>query len=283
VSARRLRSAGVALFLLAPLAHADMSTDQCIKSNAEGQALRLDGKLAAARTQLETCVDPSCPKLVREDCAARLGALLRAQPAIAFDVKDAMGAAVPGLSISVDGQPVATDRPLRLDPGAHAFTFAARGWRNVKRRFELKEGETDRHESIVLEVAPAEPLLPHAPAEESTSGALGMQRTVGLVVGATGIVGLALGAVFGAMTFAAVSQQKSDCASAAICPNQSGALSEHSSAVAFGAVSTVAFIAGGALVAGGLLVVLLAPKRHAVALRPMMGPGLGGLFVGGGF
>ena len=271
------------LVLLAPLAHADM-TDQCIKANAEGQRLRLDGKLAAARTQLETCADPGCPKMVREDCAARLGELLRAQPAITFDVQDETGSVVPGLSITVDGQPAATDRPLRLDPGAHAFTFAARGRRDVRRRFELKVGETDRHERIVLEAAPAVSSVAPPATGETTSRGLGTQKTVGIVLGASGIAGLGLGAVFGAMTFSAVAQQKTDCASATSCPNQSGAVSDHSSAVAFGAVSTIAFVAGGVLVVGGALLLLIPSKRGiAVALAPIIGPGIGGLSIGGGF
>ncbi len=90
---------------LAPtVARADMTKDQCIDANGKGQVLRRDGKLAAAREQLRSCADPSCPAMVRDDCNKRLDSLEAAQPSMVFDVKDAAGADVINVVVTVDGQ-----------------------------------------------------------------------------------------------------------------------------------------------------------------------------------
>ena len=53
----------------------------------------------------------------------------RAVPSIVFQVKDGAGNDVPGVKITMDGQPrdEHAGSALTLDPGEHAFTFEAPG------------------------------------------------------------------------------------------------------------------------------------------------------------
>ena len=276
-------SVALALTLAAATANAGLTKRACAKANADGQASRLDGKLSDARASLQACVDPSCPSIVRDDCAERLAELDRAQPTIVFDVKDGSGNDVGAVAVLVDGKPLAetpTGLALRIDPGEHTFTFTANGMPPLTRRFVLKEGEKDRRERITigpLPPAPAVVTTVHEPAR-----GLETKRIVGIAAAGLGVVGVAVGTIFGVQTFAAVSDQKSDCASSSQCVSPGKAQADHSTASTDGAVSTGAFIAAGALLAAGAYLFFSAPHASAPATTglvvvPSVGPGGGGL------
>ncbi len=294
---------GLAFAFVAQVARADTSKAACAKANADGQALQLEGKLSAARKLLVSCGDPGCPAIVRDDCAQRLNELERLQPTIVFDVKDGAGVDVSGVSVTVDGQPLA-DRlgglALKVDPGEHAFTFTAAGHPAVTRSFVLKEGEKDRRERIVLDTAagppaaatptPATttPTTPTAGSAEPTPGGMSTMKILGLTTGAVGVAGLAVGGIFGALTLAAVNQQKTDCSSASTCSNRAQALSDHSTVSTDSTVSDVGFIAGGALLAIGAVLFFTAPSSSAaptsgLVIMPAPSRGGGGLSLVGEF
>jgi hypothetical protein len=116
------------------------------------------------------------------------------------------------------------------------------------------------------------------------------RKTLALVVGGAGIAGVAIGGIFGGVAASKWSGAKGES-----CPNCTQAqfqqaTSDQSSATSAATGSTVAFIAGGALVAVGAVLWFTAPSGHvtppsATALRviPEIGPGSGGLVVQGGF
>jgi hypothetical protein len=269
-----------AVLLGTSLASGQMTKEQCVKANADGQALRNDGKLTDARALFVACGGASCPALVRTDCLQRLDELERAQPTIVFDVKDATGADASAVSVTVDGKPLAsqlTGAALRVDPGDHRFTFAAPGQPPIVRRFVIEEGEKDRRERILL--APATPASVET--TEGTPGDWSRQKTLGIISGSVGVAGIVVGSIFGIMTFSAAGQQKTDCPQAG-CANHDQALSDHSTAVTDGTISTVAFIAGGALLAAGAFLFYTAPQagspRPAARLivAPSVGPAAGG-------
>jgi hypothetical protein len=118
---------------------------------------------------------------------------------------------------------------------------------------------------------------------------MGTQKILGLTAGGVGVAGLVVGGVFGALTASAISKQKSDCASAANCPNYSQAASDHSTWSTDGTVSTVAFVAGGLLVAGGATLFFTAgdgPVRSSgtgLVVAPSLGPGAAGMLIRGEF
>lgn len=125
----------------------------------------------------------------------------------------------------------------------------------------------------------AEAAVPHAD-EPSRASPL---RTAGLVVGAGGIVGLGVGAVFGILSISKHADYSSHCAGN-VCDPQG--LSGHADAVTYGNVSTGAFIAGGVLVAAGGVLFLTAPKTHTATglyLAPSLGRGEAGITIGGGW
>jgi hypothetical protein len=110
-------------------------------------------------------------------------------------------------------------------------------------------------------------------------------------VGGVGVAGVAAGAITGLMAISSVSSQKNDCHSSAPgdCVNHAQALQDHDSASTLSTVSTVAFIAGGALLATGAVLFFTAPRSTEgsqaarVEVIPSAAPGWAGLSVAGRF
>lgn len=291
---------GLAALVTRPAFADTLTKDQCISADSSAQDLRRNGKFSAARDHLRRCSDMSCPTIIRDDCTQQLDELRKAQPTIVFDVKDGSGRDLVDVTATIDDIPVAhaiDGSPLSPDPGSHVFVFTEPGQPPVKQTFVLREGEKDRHERIVIGTAPAaakaapdgsEKGAPVSLAPAPPSG-MPTQKVIGLVAGGVGVAGLVAGAIFGAMTMSSASQQKSDCASPTNCPNPDHAASDHSSGETTATLSTVGFIAGGALVATGAVLYLTAPKSKetspatALALVPSVAPGGGALWLSGGF
>ncbi len=280
--------AALVVALAASPALADPTKDQCIDANGNAQSLRRDDKLAAARAQLRVCADPACPAMVRDDCSKRLDELEKAQPTIIFDAKDGAGHDLSAVKVAVDGHPVA-DRldgtSLRVDPGEHVFVFTAPDREPVTQTFVLKEGEKERLERIAMGspsdsgARSSEGMPPSTPPSMADRpGGLGGQKIAGLIAGGVGIAGLAVGSVFGLMTISKGNQQKSDCPGATDCPRYPQAASEHSTAQSDRTIATTGFIAGGALLVGGLALFFTAGHSSGTAgssallLVPSAGP-----------
>jgi hypothetical protein len=292
----------VAVAFASTPALADVTKDQCVDANGKGQELRREGKLTVAREQLQTCANPSCPAMVRDDCTKRLNELEGAQPTIIFDPKDGSGHDLSTVTVTMDGHPFAEKldgKALPVDPGEHEFTFTVADQAPVTDNVVIKEGEKERHERVVIGAPPVP--TQSAPSAQASAGApamappaptahgLGARKVFGLTVGGAGVAGMAVGAVFGAMTFSETSKQKSDCASPATCPFHALALSDHSTATTDGTVSTVALIAGGALLVGGAVLFFAPihssdqPAPTALVVVPSAGPGRGFLSLSGAF
>jgi hypothetical protein len=281
---------------------ADVTKGQCVDANGKAQELRREGKLGEAREQLRLCSVPSCPAIVRDDCTKRLDDLERAQPTIAFEVKDATGADFSVVTVFVDGKPLATHlvgTALPVDVGEHVFTFEVSGQPRVSRTLVITEGEKGRRERIVIGTADARPSPPaSSPTPEpkgadsaaSTSatsatvepttkdGGMGPQRVLGLVAGGVGAAGIVAGGIFGLMAISQKNQQASDCGSGPGCKNYDQAVSDRSATLTDSTISTVGFIAGGALLVAGVTLVLTAgnhserPSARGILVLPGVGP-----------
>jgi hypothetical protein len=268
---------------------ADMTKDQCVDANGDAQELRREGKLLAAREKLRQCIHPSCPAIVQNDCIQRLDELDRVQPTIVFEARDAAGNDVGDVHVLMDGR-VLVDQldgtALAVDSGQHVFTFQVSGQPITARKLLLREGEKVRHERIVFEEpvasakanpAPAPPGRPSelaraAPGEppDASSRGGGVGRTLGLVMAGVGVAGLAAGSVFGLLAFSSWSKSQSEChrpATPANCHSPHDAGADHDAAMTSATVSTVTYIAGGALTAAGLAVWMAA--RHEAGPPPM--------------
>ncbi|HXN33560.1 MAG TPA: hypothetical protein VN894_16940, partial [Polyangiaceae bacterium] len=177
----------------------------------------------------------------------------------------------------MDGQ-LLSDRldgtAISLDPGEHRFVFEAPGRPEVERVIVLHEAEKERRERVVFESLPA----PSAP-PPAAGDAL---RTVSIVAGAAGGVGLALGSVFGLMASSSWSSSKAECASPVNCQNHGAAVSDHDTALTDATISTIAFAAGGAALAAGVVLFVTSVTRpQATGVRwqlvPAVGSGGGGI------
>jgi hypothetical protein len=192
---------------------ADPTKRECIDANVQGQSLQKGGKLREAEATLRACASPACPPAVRDDCAQRLDELDRVMPTLVFEATDPAGKDLTAVRVTVDGEPLADvldGTALAVDPGEHTFTFEVAGESPVNLKLVIREGDRGRRARVTLGVAQsvtttpvaAPPVAPHpitpvAPPITSTEGPPGSpttgnaQRIAGVVVGATGIVGLA--------------------------------------------------------------------------------------------
>ena len=94
-------------------------------------------------------------------------------------------------------------------------------------------------------------------------------RTLGFVLGGVGVAGLATGAVTGLLALDRGSTVKSHCPDLACDPQ---GLSAASQGQWLAPTSTVAFIAGGVLVAAGAVLRSRRGPRSSVAVAPSIGP-----------
>ncbi len=242
-------------------ARADVAA--CIASSEQSLTLRKQGKLHDALQQLAQCADPSCPAEVSAECAQRIASLNAAMPTLILAAKDGAGNDLVDVQVRMDGAPLASKldgRPLSIDPGEHEFHFEAAGQPSVDKQFVLREGDKDRRESVVLGAAlpPPPPLPPSGPGPSFWT----LQRTLAVVSGGVGVVGLGLGTAFGLLAADDQSMQRSNCSPGA-CPNRAQAQADYSTGNDNATGSTVAFIGGGVFLAAGAVLFFTAHDARA--------------------
>ena len=182
--------------------------------------------------------------------------------------------------------------PIPVDPGEHVVEAVAPGkqaWSSkvqvtgdaakVSVEIPKLQAAGDQAQPATTTATPAVATTPEntPPTSDKPSGSA--QRTTGLVFGGVGVVGIGLGSFFGLQASSKWSDAKKKCSDYPYgC--SADATDLRSSAHSAGTVSTVAFVAGGALLATGVVLYLTAPtKKQSVAL----GFGPGSAFVQGSF
>lgn len=121
------------------------SLQECVSISVEAQQAMKRGALTLARQQLERCVEPSCPQLVRTDCTRWLEEVLASTPSLNVVVRSG-GVDQPDAEVLLDGAPwIAriTGRPRELDPGEHELTVKREG-QQLTRKVLVAEGEKNR-------------------------------------------------------------------------------------------------------------------------------------------
>jgi hypothetical protein len=291
---------GVALSMTAsvrPAKGADPDPKKvCIDADTQGQSLRRAGKLEAARAALKACLDARCPVLVRTDCNERMDELARVQPTVVVEAKDGRGADLSAVKVFVDGTQVADSlggEALSIDPGPHDLRFETAGAEPVTHHLILREGDHGRREAVVFgggaqpaATTPVTTTTTATGATESDDTGRG-RRVAGIAVGAGGLLLLVPGVIFGVIAKGQWDSADDKC-HAGYCPgsSRSTALDERSHALTFGTLSTVGYIAGGVLVAGGVTLYLTAPQKTesaATAARLGISPTAGGAVLHGTF
>ena len=193
-----------------------------------------------------------------------------------------------GVTLTRDGElvpPSQWDAPQTIDPGDHEIVVSA-------------PSKTTRHMTVTLapvkgtvaatidalEDRPAQSPAAPLPAEEvylpSFSDAPPTQKTIGLIVGGVGIVGVGVGAALGILAGSKLSQSNDGpCDASDHCSPQGLDLRKDSDHLAN--ASTGVFVGAGAALAGGVILYLTAPKRSRVAegfeLSPLFSPQMAGL------
>lgn len=299
------------LGLLAPtvfLASSSFASDKaaCLDASSKAQTLRDTHKLVEAREQLRVCAAGGCPTAVRTDCITWLAEVEQGLPTVVISATDGAGHDRFDVTVTVDGQVPAIalqGQALPMNPGSHALHLEAggAGGAALDQQILVKEGVKNQSVAIVLPrqkdeaanraaAAPAAPVTTSieppkreradtSPPDNRGPSAGSPLRTAGWVAAGVGVVGVAVGAVFG---FKAISDKNgAHCDSNNAC--DPGPLSDANTAAS---IATVGVVAGGALLLGGAALVLFAPSTRSdtgVTLRaaPLVGAREGGLLVGG--
>lgn len=177
---------------------------------------------------------------------------------------------LPELAVRVDGVEVpAVSLPsYPVDPGDHEITATAPG------RVPFRKKVTVASASTVVQLG--ELARVPAPVERKPARSY---RIAGAAVGGAGVVALVLGAVAGSRAISKRNEARDVCGNSdpSQCHTESGVAIWGSASTA-GTLSTIGFVAGGALVATGTALWFLAP------LRPLKAQvGLGHIAIGGTF
>lgn len=315
------RRAVVATWLVAAFCSGPASADdgapnkiQCIAADTDGQSLRLEGKLQAARKRLAVCASASCPAIVREDCVQRIDDITRALPTVLFHATNGNGHPVTDVRVIMDGTVLAErldGLPLAIDPGDHVFTFQAVGREDAEMRISISEGDKERH-GVVLRalsgdvsggppavMAPAPridrplrsvsgppvaampsapgPMAPEPAASQEDVDPKSTRRNAAIAAGAVGILGVGFGTLFGIITISDWNAAQRACG--ASCSANSDGQRDEKSAWANGTASTISFVAGGAALTTAAILWFAVPDpmppRVGMRVLPRVGPGQG--------
>ena len=213
---------------------------------------------------------------------------------------------IDGLLVKRDGVAISTAEwglAIPADVGAHAVEASAPGFKGWVSSVDVPaEGAsvvvTVPHlEALPREVGAANPPapppapLPNPPASQ-TAGPMGpaepapggAQRTAGLVVAAAGVVGLGLGTILAVSAKSTYNDSLSKCepSNPGLCT--SAGVTERGNARAAGDAASVAFAIGGAALAAGAVIWILAPRSSAIrspSASVFVAPSPGGAVIRG--
>ena len=250
------------------------------------------GKIASALTHYEAYVDVFAR--MRDDEKAHQ----RGRDKVALAQRDGLRRVVPELAIALppsapggttvtrDGAPLGAPSlgvPLPVDPGEHVVVARTPDGVSHEARVTVARAE---HRALLVDLtaapapvpAPASPVSAFpasVPAPAAAEAPRSAARTWAWIAGGVGLVGLAAGAVGGAIVMGDKSTIGSSCNPDRTC-NASG-LDAASQARTFGLVSDVGFAVGGAGVIAAVVLLLVSPS-HAV--QPTAAVEAHGAFVG---
>lgn len=220
---------------------------------------------------------------------------------------DAATRGLEGLSVEHGGKqvnPALYGVSSPVDAGTLQVRVTAPGHESWSGVVEVKDGSESRlaipalrkvAEPAAVDPAPAPAAVPAAgttpspapsPAQRLPSGDSGVgdgQRMAGVVLGGVGVVGVAVGSVFGITAINKNSDAEKLCPRGDVCDDAEGVtLTDDAKSAAL--VSNIAFGVGGAALIAGAVLYLTAPSEQ-VALRvvPSVGKGSGFIQLGGRF
>jgi hypothetical protein len=202
--------------------------------------------------------DQAVQKQAQAEAATELEALGPKIPSLVVQIEGATAAEV---KVTVDGTVISAElvneaRPV--NPGQHRVE-GARGSEQATAEVTLAEGE---QKTAILRFGQAAALAPEpgaAPDQAPTTRAgLGTRRTLALVVGGVGLVGVGLGTYFGLQSKSRLDEADESC-DGNNCSDPQG-VTAGKDAYTAGNISTVGMVVGALGLAGGVVLWVTAPK-----------------------
>jgi hypothetical protein len=297
-----LRASCLVLAFASPRAALAADKAACSDAYTKAQTLRDENKLLGAREQLRICARPGCTAFIVRDCASWLGDVESRIPSVVLYAKDANGAELSQVSVSMDGTALTQQldgRAIEVDPGPHAFVFTLPDGHSITQSYPILEGQKAQRVGVALAAPPPPPRpgsgLPDVAPAAADSGLSSWtpRRTAAVVLAGVGAVGVGIGSYFGLTAQSQYSHATTLC-SVGSCPLSTypQASSDRNTASTDATVSTVAFAAAGALIAAGVVLFVTAPRASdqgasgglsRLELAPSVGTQGAGLWLRGGF
>lgn len=173
---------------------------------------------------------------------------------------------VPGLEVRLDGETVgraALGVAVPIDSGVHSVSASAPGKVSWEQTVDVAAGPVVQAIAIppladAAGDASTGPAAPTPGPRDSTKGDGRVQRWIGYGVAGLGVVGVGIGAVFGLNAISKHNESNEAGCEGNRCPPDAAAIREEAQQA--GNVSTIAFIAGTAALAGGVTLLLTAPS-----------------------
>jgi hypothetical protein len=273
-----------------------MNLGHCYEKNGQTASAWVTFKDAAAAADVKHRADWS--SRARERAQALEPTLSRLTIEVPPDAR------ISGLQVRRDGVEVGAavwGTPIPIDPGDHAIEASAPAKKTWSKTAKIGAAAEQAHvvvPSLQDEPAPSAagaavaptpattpvkaspPPAPSTPPAAQSEGST--QRTLGFVIGGMGIVGVAVGSVFGILAMGSESSSKNLCPTDACA--SAAAVQDDANARTQANVSTVAMIAGGAVLVTGVVIYFTAPKGKTVTglrVMPAVGGGEFGLRLGG--
>jgi hypothetical protein len=197
-------------------------------------------------------------------------------------------ASMAGLEIKRDGKPVGRalwGTAIPVDPGPHVIEATAPGKKPWQTTAKVEGDKANVVVSIPpLEEAPAEAAPVQSTVAADVAPAGNGRRTIGLVLGGAGIVGLGVGAAFALNAKAKKDDSLVHCPAGPNLCDQIG-VDKRNEALSAGNVATVAAGAGVALLAAGAILFFTAPsgEKPRALVVPSVGSGTAGLSLVGSY
>jgi hypothetical protein len=257
-------------WLLVAQGAAAESKDLCLAPHEDGQRLRRDGYLRAARDKLHECERENCPAPVRVDCAKWISELDASIPTVVVHARDDGGRDVTGLRVWIDGR-IATDyvegRPFELDPGRHDLRLEANGLESSLAVL-VAEGERNR----LLEATLSKTNAP--PTAEARAHSARPIPAAAWVTGGVGIAALGVFAAFGYIGWRKHDALRSSCAPHCTDSDRAPIVTDYTISDVALALSVVSFGAATWLV---LTRPSVSKAPESSRLVPCVGPGRAGV------
>lgn len=234
------------------------------------------GRLAAAEARYREVMEldlgkapPPAFQQAKQDAAREHRDVLPRVPRLTIVVElPSTTEPTPQATLRLDGKLLGGDAlgtPRFVEVGAHEIE-GERGDARVIERVELREGE---HRRVVLRLDPASPSESKAGHEQVDATPGAAQRAIGWTAVGLGATGIVAGAVVGGLAIGKRGDLDAQGCRDGICPD--ALQGEVDSYNTMRTISGVALIAGAALAAGGVALVLSAPSSAQPAAGLMQG------------